>query len=485
MKRIFGISVLMSLLAVSCQEDMNDQVQTSQKERDLVYMEFTTGAPQLKTMLDKETNDVLWLRDDAISIFTAGVANTTGGDKFLTKDDEVPVATFAGETELAKNYYALYPYSNTASVTEDGKITINFPKTKWGTPDTFADGYNYSVGVADADGNLSLKNIAALIKVTIPEDMTDLKELMVQGYNGENMAGEVKVDALTGEVVEVISKGDAAILQVKGADGKMTVFTPGATYYLPTLPLTFERGLKLKLTYKDGSSTYMFKGFPDTFTLERNKVLNLKKIGRYETFMMYDFEDGEKPAGVTGNAGSSLEESSVLTVVRNEDPDEVNPSEYVFKDDMGKRADATSGYVKFDLTSPAAKSRFPYPARQLFTKIRIKVHMRNNDYCPHMRLHMSDGGTFTCKPAVVNGTTLENGTDGKRVWNAALINKGEWNVLEYHMSDFTSGYSGNFGSLNHVEFRPMCKEDGNDYPGALNDTNNTRILCFDDIEFLR
>jgi hypothetical protein len=98
---------------------------------------------------------------------------------------------------------------------------------------------------------------------------------------------------------------------------------------------------------------------------------------------------------------------------------------------------------------------------------------------------MTDKATFTSKPTVVNGTTLEKGTDGKRVWNGDLIKKGEWNVLEYHMSDFTSGYSGNFGSLNYVEFRPMCKEDGSNYPGALNSTNNTRILCFDDIEFLR
>ena len=488
MKRIFGIFVFASLLAVSCQKEMDNQnAAGAGNDRDLVYMEFTTQAEPTKTYIDDATKEVLWLKNDAVSIFPAGVANTTGGDKFTTQDNMTATATFTGESELAENYYALYPYSNTASVTEDGKITINFPKTKWGEIGTFADGYNYSVGVAAADGTLSLKNVAALIKVTIPEDMDDLKELMVQGYDNETMAGEVKVDAVTGEVVEVLTEDanarNAAILQVKGADGKRTVFTPGATYYLPTLPLTFERGLKLKLTYEDGSYSYMFKGFPDKFTLERNKVLNIKKIGRYKTFMMYDFEDGQKPVNVSGNNGSSLEETSVMSIVKNEDPDEVNSSEYVFKDDMGKRENGTSGYVKFDLTTSEAKSRFPYPARVSFNKIRIKVHLRDNDYCPHMTLHMTDGATSPCKPAVVNGTELEL-VDGKRVWNADLIKKGEWNVLEYHMSDFTTGYGGGFGSLNYVEFRPMCQADGSNYPGDLNDTNNTRIICFDDIEFL-
>ena len=172
-----------------------------------------------------------------------------------------------------------------------------------------------------------------------------------------------------------------------------------------------------------------------------------------------------------------------MSIVENEDPDGVNSSKYVFKDDMGKRKDGTSGYVKFDLTTPEAKSRFPYPARSSFDKIKIKVHLRDNDYCPHMMLHMTDGATFTRKPAKVNDQELDM-VDGKSVWQPELINKGGWNVLEYHMSDFTTGYGGSFGNLNYVEFRPMCQADGSNYPGDLNDTNNTRIICFDDIEFL-
>ena len=46
-----------------------------------------------------------------------------------------------------------------------------------------------------------------------------------------------------------------------------------------------------------------------------------------------------------------------------------------------------------------------------------------------MMLYKTDKASSKSKPAVVNGTKLKL-LDGKRVWNAELINKGGWNELE-------------------------------------------------------
>ena len=463
MKRIFGIFVFASLLSVSCQKEIDNQnMDGAGNDRDLVYMEFATQAEQTKTYIDDATKKVLWLKNDAVSIFPAGVANTKGGDKFTTQDNMTATATFTGESELAENYYALYPYKSDASVTEDGKITFAFPNWQAVKNGTIGNGYNPSVGVAQ-DGNLTLRNVGAAFKFTVPEDLTDLVEILVMGCKNENMAGTITVSATDPSDYTVVSGKNAVMIN---SNNKKNVIPPGV-YYIAALPQTLSNGFIVKLSFADNTSDnssdnpycYMFTG--QSVELVRNKVFAIKKIAKYDSFVMADFEEGGLPSFVTTINTSGSVSGKILSVVENPHVTDVNPSANVFMSDMGKADWNTSGAI----TLKNYDTWFPEAGRNKFKTMRMKVWMGTNEYVPVASINGSKK-----LPSRINGAA-----DGTLLAD-------EWNVVEYDSSLWGKG---DYGSVSAIELRPLSSTKDTNAPAEIDPLTNNKIVYYDDIEFLR
>lgn len=462
MKRIFGIFVFASLLAVSCQKEMDNQnAAGAGNDRDLVYMEFTTQAEPTKTYIDDATKEVLWLKNDAVSIFPAGEANTTGGDKFTTQDNMTATATFTGESELAENYYALYPYKSNASVTEDGKITFAFPNWQAVKSGTIGNGYNPSVGVAQ-NGNLSLKNVGAAFKFTVPEDMTDLVEILVMGCKNENMAGTITVSATDPSDYTVVSGKNAVMIN---SSNKTNVIPPGV-YYIAALPQTLPNGIIIKLSFADNTPDnssdnpycYMFTG--QSVELVQNKVFAIKKIAKYKSFVMADFEEGGLPSFVTTINDSGSASGKILSVVENPHVTDANPSGSVFMSDMGKADWNTSGAI----TLKNYNTWFPDAGRKWFKTMRMKLWIGTNAYVPVVSIN----GTKKL-PSRINGD--EDGT----------LLTDEWNVVEYDSSLWGKS---NYESVSSIELRPLSSTKDSNAPAEIDPVTNNKIVYYDDIEFL-
>ena len=177
----------------------------------------------------------------------------------------------------------------------------------------------------------------------------------------------------------------------------------------------------------------------------------------------YMFENFEArtavPGHFTGNANA-------LSVVENPYVTAVNPGTKVLKDDLSSSSHSTSGYI--DMGFAHVTNRVKYVA------IRVKVYLGKNGYCPYLQISGAKK-----RPAEVNGTTFTNSMS-EADWKA-LIKTDDWNTLTWNVSDFGAA---NFENISTVQFRPLSKFDGNNIDEGPTSETNTRIVYYDDIEFL-
>lgn len=197
------------------------------------------GCLELKTFvssLEQDTKTALvdgkkvhWTADDAISVFdNEAFANK----QFTATDINGKRASFSGYTNAgASVYYALYPYNAGASCASDGTIMTNLPAIQKAVPGTFGNDINISVARSE-DESLLFKNVCALVKVTVPEDLTDIVSMSL-----------VSKAALAGDMKIVFDQeGSPSMTPVSSTSGKEVTISDGGSplsagnYYFAIAP---------------------------------------------------------------------------------------------------------------------------------------------------------------------------------------------------------------------------------------------------------
>ena len=179
-------------------------------------------------------------------------------------------------------------------------------------------------------------------------------------------------------------------------------------------------------------------------------------------YVLFPFEDGTRP--------SNFNSASHVSVVANPYPDEFNSSAYVLKAD---KTDVKDGYTSgfFDIKN------YELPEAASYTKIRVKIWLGKAAYFPRMQFLPGDKQVLPCR---INGMDFDNEAPSKDVWNS-LVYTDTWNVFEYDVTD--GGYT-DFSEINQLQPRPFVIDlNGSQSSGALSDTN-TRLMYYDDFEFL-
>ena len=192
-------------------------------------------------------------------------------------------------------------------------------------------------------------------------------------------------------------------------------------------------------------------------------------------YMFENFESRDALPGhfINGNAaieGTTLQENPYKTAV--------NPSNKVLRDLLLKES-GTSGY--FDMGFSHLTDRSKYRA------IRVKVYLGKNLYYPRMQINVLPDGKKNKLPSKINGQPFTSSMK-EADWKA-LIKTDDWNVFVYDLID--CGYQNadgsavtNFGDITAVQFRPLSKFNGNNIDAGAASETNTRIVYYDDIEFL-
>ncbi len=245
---------------------------------------------------------VLWHEDDRVGIFNRNTYNRQYKFTGATGDNSgafavVPDDTFVTGNELPYAY-AVYPYANTTSISNNGRISLTFPSVQEYEQNSFGRGANAMVACA-SDNMLIFRNLGGYLMFRLYGEGLSVSSLTLSGNNGEVLAGKAVVDVSPGEIPAMEMLGDGALTELKLSCGSPVAL--GATadeskeFWFVLPPVAFTQGITLAVTLSNGS---VFKKTTDgTITITRNKrsrmaALEVKSSGPEPNEIWYTTTDG-------------------------------------------------------------------------------------------------------------------------------------------------------------------------------------------------
>lgn len=465
-KTVIILAIVAAALSCAKESSVKEAAEKT-KNVNLVEMTFTV-APETKAVLQNDRS-VVFAPKDKISIFANGT-----NYEFSTAEGGAN-ATFTGTAEEATTYYALYPYS--ASATIDAG-TIQNVSIGSGSAGTGTGTFNSQRAVAVAISNstsLTFKQVTALLKLTVPAEVTDLSEIVI--FNRDNGSSNT-AGAITGTFSVTPVDGYAPTYEVTtpgfqtglvGPDGKENP-VPAGDYYIPVLPakLTAQKGIDLKISFLntiEGTTTKDGRAFNGTgLQLERGKVYNLGTIVKKSEYVYNDFETDATDI-TTANPGMERVENPYKTTI--------NGSNTVLKVTVSGTG-STSGKITVATANSYGNTKFPKSPRQFYDKIRIKFYLGQNLYYPRIK----KGDKSSVLPAKINGVAVVD----EDTWKAN-VKTDDWNILEYTASSFFGGSASNFLNLMSMDILSLQNYDGSNVEGS-DETTNNRTVYIDDITFV-
>lgn len=259
-KAILYLAVLTAMVSACSEDELADNTRPSGK----VPMEFYANT-DASTRTELTTgNAVYWEANDAISLF-----DPIGDNNRFYTTESGPSVTFTGKAAPVEGtYYALYPYDANAQI-KGTTITTTLPAEQMARAGSFAQGLNPSVATADATNNLCFKNVCALVKFTLVENITTtITKATLCGNNGEALAGTLTIDATASTPIAMADTSfGQTVIELNGP------LTPGTTYYFVTAPATLSNGLTL--SFYDNKGGVWKKPGNATAILKAGRILNL------------------------------------------------------------------------------------------------------------------------------------------------------------------------------------------------------------------
>ena len=278
--RKYLFAALAVAATASCVEENMENPQHSTHNGTLVEKVFEAYTPT-KTALGADGLSVVWSENDGINVFDE-TASCADYDAFTVKSSGGAKTSFNGMADGgAKEFYALYPYSEDASWDYETKTVKTYLTHK---QKASVGGFDSSAAISvasESEGVLRFQNVGALMTFTISS--SDVKEIIIKSNNAEKLAGavSVKFDAEGKPSIDNAALGTrwekVQLLPVEGS-----VFTPGV-YHIVVLPCTLKNGLTVNVTKTDNKVYSKFK--KDEAVLEQGKQFLL---GVIDSGLTYD-----------------------------------------------------------------------------------------------------------------------------------------------------------------------------------------------------
>ena len=229
---------------------------------DLTLLSFTVGTEGTKTSLNGK--DIVWSTSDRINVFSGASFATNTAFSATSVENSGLNATFEGLGEVSPEYYALFPYQNTATISPAGVITAELPAAQAAVPSSFGPEANLSVAYIAGTENLQFKNVGALLGVTVPD--AGLTGLKVESLGGQPLTGTAQITYNGGEPAVNITNGNSYV---------ETAVSGAGTYYFVVFPGSYSDGFRITLT-KKGYTASVKKD--KALTLGRNDNVLLTSI---------------------------------------------------------------------------------------------------------------------------------------------------------------------------------------------------------------
>lgn len=272
MKKYICFAAALAIVgAASCNKELVDNNAPEVPEVKIATLTATIGEPDTKTTLaapeDAHTSGsaVHWAAEDALSVF-GGESNVKYTIKTEEDVDYTPAATavFEGtELAVAEGYYALYPYTESATLEEGVIKGAVLPAIQTAVAGNIPAGSALAVAYTEDRETINFKNVATIIGFTLTEAA---EKVVFVAKGGEAIAGTIDV---------TINEGlPTYTVQEETGINKVTLNNLAAgTYYFTILPdVTLAQGYEFYIGEE------LAKSKADELTLVRSKVYSLGEV---------------------------------------------------------------------------------------------------------------------------------------------------------------------------------------------------------------
>ena len=275
MKRLLFFVAGCLMIACNMTEDVENQV-VSKK-----LFHATIDDESTRTFVDEKIR-LRWTEGDLISLFEGTTRNKKY--KFLgeTGDnagDFEDITTGFGSGNDIDRYYAIYPYSSTTKLHEDGYITYTFPAEQNYAENSFGLGANPMVAVTGGldDFDLCFRNAAGYLRLYLYGDNITIKSIKIEGNNSEPLAGKAYITPEFGgfPTTEMDETATTSVTLNCGEGVKIGSTAESSTPFWVVLPpTTFTEGFTIVITMTNDE--VFTKSFSSKVVIERNKYISAR-----------------------------------------------------------------------------------------------------------------------------------------------------------------------------------------------------------------
>lgn len=340
--------------AASCVKENAPENSTSAGE--LIKTTFiATGETLTKTSLDASYN-VLWTKDNAVSVFPGGVAGTKAAP-FTTQDEGTTEASFEGTVNTGNgSFYAVYPHHPEAVINSETISGITLPDVQKAVAGSFDNDINVMMAKSEED-RLVFKNACGLVRVTITRN--DLTSITLTTNSGSPLAGTFDLQWNSGEpkAVNITNASDHITLS---GDGK--TLEPG-NYFFTVLPGVMTGGFTLN--YTSSTAVNAEQSATEDADVRRSHILYIGEPDRKAEFDHRVLDNFENGGQLIWHAGSGAAFEPVANPSRSGINTSATVSKYVtsanawdFVEASFTKLDLSLGQlIKMHVLSPAAGIR--------------------------------------------------------------------------------------------------------------------------------
>lgn len=272
MKKFFILSALVSMSFVACtadKEQFGNLISDGQ--------ELYAGFDALSRTYVEDNTYLRWHEDDRLTAFYGNTLNRQYKFKGQTGDNSGSFSHVpSGDLETGNAFdriYAVYPYDETATITDEGIISLTLPAVQQYAENSFGKGANTMIAVTEnlEDTFLAFKNACGYLKLKLyaPEGGV-VKSIEVKGNNNEKIAGNATATMAFGEAPVVTMADDATTsITLDCGDGiSLGTTAETATEFWVVIPeVTFTEGITITVT----------DSFDATFTQSTDKEVIIER----------------------------------------------------------------------------------------------------------------------------------------------------------------------------------------------------------------
>ena len=241
--------------------------------------DLATDLNNTRTYAENNKN-LRWHEDDRLTAFYGNTLNRQYKFNGKTGDNSgsfshVPSGDL-GTGNTFDRIYAVYPYDETATITEEGVISLTLPAEQQYAENSFGKGANTMIAVTESreDTFLAFRNACGYLKLKLyaPEGGV-VKSIEVKGNNNEKIAGNATATIAFGEA-PIVTMADGATTSVTldcGEGISLGKTAETATEFWVTIPeITFTKGITITVT--DSFDATFTQSTDKEVVIERNAI---------------------------------------------------------------------------------------------------------------------------------------------------------------------------------------------------------------------